>query len=66
MGVWSDGSHYNIPKEIIYSFPVHIKPDRSWEIVEGLEIRDFAREKMDITAKELTDEKDLAKEFLSA
>ena len=66
MGIWSDGSYYGIPDGIIYSFPVHIKPDRSWEVVRGLEISNFAREKMDITAKELTEEKDIAKEFLSS
>ena len=65
MGVFSDGSCYGIPEGIIYSVPVYINADRSWEIVKDLPISDFAREKMDITAKELTEERDLAVQFLS-
>ena len=64
MGVMSDGS-YGIPKDIIYSFPVRIKSDRSYEIVQDLSISDFAREKMDFTAKELIEERDAAVQFLS-
>lgn len=65
MGVISDGS-YGIPKNLIYSFPVRIKSDRSYEIVQGLPISDFAREKMELTAKELEDERDTALQFLSS
>eukprot|EP00731_Ephydatia_muelleri_P027312 Em0019g185a len=64
MGVMSDGS-YGIPKGIIYSFPVRIKKDHSWEIVQGLSISDFAREKMDATAAELVEERDQAFQFVS-
>ena len=65
MGVMSDGS-YDIPKDIIYSFPVMIKPDRSYEIVQNLSISDFARGKMDLTAQELVEERDAASQFLSS
>ena len=65
MGIMSDGS-YGIPKDIIYSFPVKIKSDRSYEIVQNLSISDFAREKMDLTAKELIEERDAAVQFLSS
>ena len=65
MGVWSDGS-YGIPEDIIYSFPVRIKSDHSWELVQGLPISDFAREKMEATAKELVAERDTDTQFLSA
>ena len=65
MGVMSDGS-YGIPKDIIYSFPIKIKADRSYEIVQNLSISDFAREKMDLTAKELIEERDAAIQFLSS
>lgn len=66
MGVVSDGNTYGIPEGIVYSFPVSTKPGGTWEIVEGLTISDFAREKMDATAKELVEERDVASEFLSA
>ncbi|XP_071520000.1 malate dehydrogenase, cytoplasmic [Panulirus ornatus] len=56
MGVFSDGS-YGTPEGVMYSFPVTIK-DKKWSIVKNLPIDDFAREKMDITAKELCEERD--------
>ena len=64
MGVPSDGS-YGIPEGVMYSYPVKIKNDRKWEIVQGLSISDFARERMDATAAELVDERDTAVSFLS-
>jgi malate dehydrogenase len=65
MGVTSDGNSYGVPEGIIYSFPVSIKPGGTWEIIKDLSISDFAREKMDATAKELESEKDIALQFLS-
>jgi len=62
MGVYSDGS-YDIPEGIIYSFPVTVKPDHTWSIVQGLQISNLAREKMDATAKELVSERDTALSF---
>lgn len=66
MGVVSDGSMYGVPEGIVYSFPVAIKAGGTWEIIKDLSISDFAREKMDVTAKELTDEREVALQFLSA
>ena len=65
MGVVSDGSCYGIPEGIVYSMPVTIK-DREWKVVSGLTIDDFSREKMDLTAQELLEEKEAAFSFLSA
>ena len=65
MGVMCDGS-YGMPKGVIYSFPVRTKPDHTWEIVQGLSISDFAREKMEKTAKELVEEKETALAFLGS
>ncbi|KAM9584954.1 malate dehydrogenase, cytoplasmic [Trichechus inunguis] len=64
MGVISDGNPYGVPDDLLYSFPVVIK-NKTWKIAEGLTINDFSREKMDLTAKELTEEKENAFEFLS-
>jgi len=58
MGVFSDGS-YATPVGVMYSFPLTIEKGQ-WSIVQGLEIDDFAREKMDATAKELEQERDEA------
>jgi len=56
MGVVSDGS-YGIEKGLVYSFPVRCQ-NRSWSIVQGLEINDWARDLMTKTAQELTQERD--------
>lgn len=58
MGVFSDGS-YGTPKGVMFSFPVTIR-DGKWSIVQGLSISAFAKEKLDITAKELLEEKEEA------
>jgi malate dehydrogenase len=58
MGVISDGS-YGAPKDIVFSFPVEIK-DKKWKIVQGLTVDDFAKGKLDITGKELLEEKEEA------
>lgn len=64
MGVYSDGS-YGIEEGLIYSFPCVCK-NGQWEIVQGLEIDDFSRAKMDATAQELKEERDAVKSLLPA
>jgi malate dehydrogenase len=59
MAVRSDGS-YGIPEGVVYSYPVTTKGGE-WEIVQGLEIDDFSRSKMDATAQELVEERDAVK-----
>lgn len=58
MAVVSDGS-YGVPKDIVFSFPVQVR-DKQWTIVQGLEITDFARGKLTVTATELLEEKEEA------
>ena len=55
MGVPSDGS-YGIAPGIIYSYPCRCK-NGDYEIVQGLEIDAFSREKMDATERELREER---------
>jgi malate dehydrogenase len=55
MGVPSDGS-YGVPEGIISSFPCTCRDGR-YEIVQGLEIDDFSRAKIDASAQELVDER---------
>jgi len=55
MAVASDGS-YGVAEGIISSFPVRCTGG-AYEIVEGLEVGDFAQAKIDATVKELTDER---------
>ncbi|SMB95499.1 malate dehydrogenase [Deinococcus hopiensis] len=56
MGIPSDGS-YGVPEGLIYGFPVRCQNGK-YEIVQGLEVGDFSRGKMDATAQELTEERD--------
>ena len=56
MAVPSDGS-YGIPEGLTYSFPVTCK-DGEYQIVQGLKIDKFSRERMEITQKELEEERD--------
>lgn len=55
MGIPSDGS-YGIEEGVIYGYPVTCK-DGKYEIVQGLEINDFSRTRMDTTDKELREER---------
>jgi len=56
MAVPSDGS-YGIPEGLTYSFPVTCS-NGEYQIVQGLDIDDFSRERMEITQKELEEERD--------
>ena len=62
MGVYSDGS-YGIQEGLIYSFPVVCK-NGDWEIVQGVDINDFSREKMTATETELAEERDAVAHLL--
>ncbi len=62
MGIYSDGS-YGIAEGLIYSFPCVCK-DGDWSIVQGLEINDFSRAKMQATEKELAEERDAVQSLL--
>ncbi len=55
MGIPSDGS-YGIAEGVIYGYPVTCKNGK-YEIVQGLEINDFSRARMDATDKELREER---------
>ncbi len=62
MAIYSDGS-YGIDEGLIYSYPCTCE-NGDWSIVQGLEISDFSRGKMDDTATELAEERDAVKDLL--
>ena len=62
MGVPSDGS-YGIPAGIVFGFPCECKGG-SCTIIKGLEIDEYAQEKINKTLKELTDEAEAVKSML--
>ena len=55
MGIASDGS-YGIPQDIMYGYPVTTENGR-FAIVQGLPIDEFSRERMNLTLKELEEER---------
>ncbi|NYH80679.1 malate dehydrogenase [Actinopolyspora biskrensis] len=55
-GVVSDGS-YGVPEGLISSFPVTARNGR-YEIVRGLDIDEFSRERIDASVQELVEERD--------
>jgi malate dehydrogenase len=56
MGIPSDGS-YGVPEGLISSFPVTCDGG-SYKIVQGLEINDFSRPRIDASVQELSDERE--------
>jgi malate dehydrogenase len=61
MGVVSDGS-YGVPEGIISSFPVTCR-DGAYAIVQGLEIDEYSRTKIDVSAAELVEERSAVEEL---
>ena len=55
MGIPSDGS-YGIEPGVIYSYPCVCK-NGAYEIVQGLSVNEFSRERMSLTEKELREER---------
>jgi malate dehydrogenase len=46
-----------VPEGLICSFPCRAV-DGEWEIIEGVEINDFSRERIDASVAELKEERD--------
>ena len=61
MAVPSDGS-YGVPEGLISSFPCVCK-DGQYSIVQGLDINEFSRGKIDASAAELAEERDAVKDL---
>lgn len=62
MGICSDGS-YGIAEGLIYSFPCRCE-NGDWSIVQGLEVNDFSRARMQATEQELSEERDAVAHLL--
>jgi malate dehydrogenase len=61
MAVPSDGS-YEVDEGLISSFPCTSR-DGEWEIVQGLELNDFSRQRLEATLNELREERDTVREL---
>ena len=62
MGVQSDGS-YGIAEGLIYSYPVTCKGG-VYSIVQGLDINEFSRARLELTRAELAEERDGVKDLI--
>jgi malate dehydrogenase len=62
MGVPSDGS-YGIPEGTVFGFPV-ITENGEYTIVQGLEIDEFSQERINLTLKELMEEREGVKHLV--
>lgn len=62
VGVCSDGS-YGIEKGLMFGYPI-CSDGHNWSVVQGIEHNAFAREKIDITHKELISEREAVKSLL--
>ena len=60
--VASDGS-YDTKEGLITSFPIR-SDGENWEIVQGVPVNDFAREKIDVSVNELAEERALVSDLL--
>jgi malate dehydrogenase len=61
MGIPSDGS-YGIDEGLIFGFPVTCAGG-SYEIVQGLDLNDFSKSRLDVTVNELKGERDTVKQL---
>lgn len=61
--VLSEGA-YGVPQGLYFSYPLRVSENGSYEIVEGLEHNDFAKEKLAKTIAELESERDVVKDLL--
>ena len=61
MAISSDGS-YGVQEDLISSFPVTCE-NGNYEIVQGLDLSDFSKSRIDVTVKELADERQAVKDL---
>lgn len=61
--VCSDGGSYGVPAGLIFSYPLRVADGR-WEVVEGLEMDDYSKGKIQATTEELLGEKDVVSDLL--
>ncbi len=62
--VYSNGNPYSIAQDLVFSFPCRSEGKGDWEIISGLNLDPFLKEKIAITQKELIEERDLVNHLL--
>jgi malate dehydrogenase len=61
MGIHSDGS-YGVPEGLISSFPVTTSGG-AYQVVQGVELEEFSRKRVDASVAELGEERDAVREL---
>lgn len=64
-GVSSNGNGYGVPEDLIFSFPCRSSGDGSYAIVPNIDWDPFLSEKIQASAKELMEERDLVRDLLT-
>lgn len=64
LAVSSANNPYGIPEDLVFSFPCKSQGKGDWSIVPGLAIDPFLKEKLNLTQKELMEERDLVSHLL--
>jgi malate dehydrogenase len=59
--VWSNGE-YGVPEGLVSSFPV-TSSDGSWHVVQGLDVDEFSRERIDASVAELAEEREAVRQL---
>jgi malate dehydrogenase len=62
--ILSDGNPYGIPEGLVFSFPCRSDGEGNYRIVEGVNLSDYARQKLDTTTNELIGERNDVRELL--
>ena len=62
--VCSDSNSYGIEDNLIFSFPCRSKGDGDYEIVADVPLNDFLKRRIDLTEKELIEERELIQEYV--
>jgi malate/lactate dehydrogenase len=65
VGVITDGKQYGIPADLCFSFPTTSKGGKV-SVFTGLPWDDFSKKMVEITLKELQEEKQMAFEYLKS
>ena len=63
LAIYNDMGYYGVESGIVFSFPCTCH-NGEWKVKEGLQLSEFARQKLMITEKELLEERDAAKELV--
>ena len=64
VAVTSDGNPYGVEPGLISSFPIRTADGKTWEIVEGLQVNDFSRARIETTVDELKEERSLVSDLI--